>query len=132
MLSEKCAVAYFKFKNLIRRNKSDEVQTQNAESQFISNFPLKRRDPAKAVWRSYISNEWKKRKTRFQYSELFSDQYLSVFSGSLLFTYYEPAQVTIYIHFHENSKDKVLKLSRIDRKRVFGQVLDVVSKYPII
>ena len=41
-------------------------------------------------------------------------------------------RVTIYVHYHECHKDKVLKISNACCASSLGKVLDVVSKYPVL
>ena len=130
-MSESRDSIFLKFKSGICISKHDQAQMQNSESQFSFEYQIDQCDPIEAVLNSYHYERWKRRKTKFQYSESFSDQYLSEFKNTDLFSNYEPWLVTIYIHFHENSKDKVLRLNRIDRNCSLGEVLNVVSKYPI-
>ena len=120
------------FMNGRRKSENCSDVQQSAEHKFSRAYFFDRRDPVKAMLSSYYGDGWLDRKTMFQYSSLFSDQYISAFSKTTLIVDSESEEVTVYIHFYECSKNKVLKLTKIDRGCALGRVLDIVSKYPIV
>ena len=132
MLSEKGGVKFLKSKNGTFKPNNSQVEIKNNESELSNKYPLDPRGPFEAVWYSCFSSSWTCRKTSFRYSESFSDQYISRFLRTTLLTKDDLLRVTIYVHYHECHKDKVLKISNACCASSLGKVLDVVSKYPVL
>ena len=132
MLSKENKINLFNFMNRRRKSENRSAIQQSIEHEFSRAYTLDERDPVDAMLSSYYGGGWRDRKTMFQYSSLFSDQYISAFSKTTLIVDSESEEVTVYIHFYECSKNKVLKLTKINRGIALGRVLDIVSKYPIV
>ena len=132
MLSENNGVKFLKSKNGNCKPNNSQVEIKNNESELSNKYPLDPRGPFEAVWYSCFSSSWTCRKTSFRYSELFSDQYISRFLRTTLLTKDDLFRVTIYVHYHECHKDKVLKISNACCVSSLGEVLDIVSKYPVL